>query len=225
MAEEHVDSYYGASANSSHGRESLQGDISCDVCVIGAGFTGLTVALELAEKGLDVVVLEAAWAAWGASGRNGGQICSGFSADMDKIEGWVGTEDARRLWSMAEEGKAIIAERVARHAIPCDLKYGYLYAADRPKHRAWLAPMVRDWNETYGYDQARVVGREELRGLVRTDRYLGGVLDEGGGHLHPLNYALGLATAAEAAGVRIFENSPVTAIDTGANPWARTEAG
>ncbi|MDA0703071.1 MAG: FAD-binding oxidoreductase [Proteobacteria bacterium] len=225
MAEEHVRSYYAASANPARARAPLQGEISCDVCVIGAGFTGLTIALELAEKGFDVVVLESVRAGWGASGRNGGQICSGYSADMDRIAGWVGAVDARRLWSIAEEGKAIIEDRVARHGIACDLTSGYLYAADSPKHEAWLEPMVRDWAENYGYERARLIGRGELRDLVRSDRFLGGVLDEGGGHLHPLNYALGLADAAEAAGVRIFENSPVTEIDTGAAPWARTAEG
>lgn len=225
MAGEHVRSYYAASANPSRERERLRGEISCDICVIGAGFTGLTIALELAEKGFDVVVLELARAGWGASGRNGGQICSGYSADMDKIAGSVGAEDARRLWSVAEEGKAIIEDRVARHGIACDLTPGYLYAADRPKHEAWLEPMVRDWADNYGYERARLVGRGELRDLVRSDRFLGGVLDEGGGHLHPLNYVLGLADAAEAAGVRIFEQSSVTAIGTGAAPWARTAEG
>lgn len=225
MTTGHVNSYYVASANPSPARESLQGDNSCDVCVVGAGFTGLTVALELAEKGLDVVVLEAARTGWGASGRNGGQICSGFSAEMEKIAGWVGAEDARRLWAMAEEAKAIVQERVARHAIHCDLTPGYLYAADKPRHVGWLEPMVREWREAYGYDRARVVGREEMRELVRTERYLGGVLDQGGGHMHPLNFALGLADAAEAAGARIFENSAVSAIETGAAPVAHTAGG
>jgi gamma-glutamylputrescine oxidase len=225
MAAAHVPSYYAASANPTREREPLQGEISCDVCIVGAGFTGLTAALELAERGFDVVVLESVRVGWGASGRNGGQICSGFSADMDKIAGSVGAEDARRLWAIAEEGKAIIAERVERHAIACDLASGYLYAADRPRHEGWLEPMVRDWAENYGYERARLVGRDELRDLVRSDRFLGGVLDEGGGHLHPLNYALGLAEAAEAAGARIFEHSPVTEIDTGPKPWARTAAG
>jgi gamma-glutamylputrescine oxidase len=222
---EHVRSYYAATATGAPDCPVLQGEIEADVCIVGAGYTGVSTALNLAERGYSVVVLEAARIGWGASGRNGGQICSGYAPGMRKIAGWVGVEDAKRLWQMAEEAKAIIRERVARHDIRCDLKPGYLHGAVKERDMAELQADLDLLRERHGYRDARVVGRDEIRSLVGTDIYHGGVYDTGGGHLHPLNYNLGLARAAIAAGARLFEGSRVEGIEFGAKPRARTAQG
>jgi gamma-glutamylputrescine oxidase len=222
---EHVPSYYAATAVGAPDCPSLNGTIEADVCVVGAGYTGISAALDLAERGYSVVVLEAARVGWGASGRNGGQICSGYSPSMHKIAGWVGVDDAKRLWEMAEEAKAIIRERVRLHDIPCDLKPGYLLGAVKPRNIAELRAELDLLAERHGYTEARIVSRDEIRSMVATDIYHGGVYDAGGGHLHPLNYNLGLARAALDAGARIFEGSPVERIEVGANPIAHTTAG
>jgi gamma-glutamylputrescine oxidase len=144
---------------------------------------------------------------------------------MRKIAGWVGVDDAKRLWDMAEEAKAIIRERVRRHDIPCDLKPGYLHGAVKPGDVPELQSEIDLLAERHGYTAARLVGRDEIRSMVATDIYHGGVYDAGGGHLHPLNYNLGLARAAIAAGVRIYEGSLVERIEVGAHPVAHTAGG
>src|SRR5919108_3005 len=204
---------------------TLSGTVEADVCVVGAGYTGISTALNLAELGYSVVVLEAARIGWGASGRNGGQICSGYSPSMRKIAGWVGVDDAKRLWDLAEEAKAIIRERVRRHAIACDLKPGYLLGAVKPSDIPELRAETDLLAERHGYADARLVSRDEIRSMVATDIYHGGVYDAGGGHLHPLNYNLGLARAALEAGARVFEGSRVERIAFGANPIVHTAGG
>lgn len=222
---EHVPSYYSATVADAPDWPTLAGAVEADVCVIGAGYTGVSTALNLAERGYSVVVLEAARVGWGASGRNGGQICSGYSPSMSKIADWVGIEDARRLWDMAEEAKAIIRDRVRRHDISCDLKPGYLLGAAKPAHMSELRTELDLLAERHGYRQARLVGSDEIRTMVGTSLYHGGVYDEGGGHLHALNYNLGLAKAAVGAGARIFEGSAVTRVEMGTTPLVRTAAG
>ncbi|CAO3430968.1 NAD(P)/FAD-dependent oxidoreductase [Azospirillum doebereinerae] len=226
----YLNSWYAASATAHPVHPPLEGELRCDVCVVGGGYTGLTTALELAERGFDVVLLEAQSCGWGASGRNGGQIITGYNKPMSTIARWVGKEDAQRLWDFGEEAKDQLAERVERHAIACDLTWGFAYAAVKPRHMEDIATLERDMRDGHGYARTRRLDREGMRAQVNSDLYVGGLLDEGSGHLHPLNYALGLARAATAAGVRIFETSPVTAIssgaiDSGADPWARTARG
>src|SRR5215475_4141231 len=208
----HAASYYAATANDATEHPRLRGEVDADVCIVGGGYTGLSAALELAERGYKVVLLEAARIGWGASGRNGGQICSGYAAGVARLAGWVGTEDALRLWLVAEEAKAIIRQRVERHAIACDLAWGYLHAALKPRQLRETAEELEQWGR-WGYRDARLVEQAELRELVASRAYVGGLLDRGGGHLHPLNYALGLARAARAAGAVLHENARVLAID------------
>ena len=222
---DHAPSYYAATAHPAPHRPSLQGSVRADVCVVGAGFTGISAALHLAERGYDVVLLEGARLGWGASGRSGAQIVTAFAADMAKIRAWVGAENARRLFDMAEEAKHLIAERVARHDIRCDLVWSRFDAANKPGHLDELKAMQADWAETYGYTGTTLVGRDALPDYIDSDAYVGGLHDPGGGHLHPLNYVLGLARAAEEAGARIFEASPVTNVRFGARPVATTAEG
>ena len=193
--------------------------------MIGGGFTGLSAALELARRDYDVVLLEAKRLGWGASGRNGGQIVSGYAADHAGIARQFGEATARRLWDLAEEAKTLIRQRVATHRIACDLNWGYIFAADKPRHLRDLARIQAYWARTYGYDGPRLLDRAAIEARVGSSRYHGGLHDPGSGHLHPLNYALGLAAAARAAGARLFEDSEVTAITGGGRPSARTAAG
>src|SRR5262249_3754397 len=222
---QHAPSYYAATAIGAPDCPSLEGAAEVDVCVVGAGYTGVSTALNLAERGYSVAVLEAARIGWGASGRNGGQICSGFAPSMRKIAGWVGVDDAKRLWDLAEQAKAIIRARVARHNIPCDLKPGHLLGAVKQQHVDELKAELDLLRERHGYTEARLVSRDEIRSMVATDIYHGGLYDAGGGHLHPLNYNLGLARAAVEAGARIFEGSRVERIDFGSKATAHTATG
>ncbi len=222
----HIDSYFAATANARTDFPKLEGEIGADVCVIGAGYTGLSAALNLAERGLSVVVLEARRVGWGASGRNGGQICTGFSPGNERTEAWLGKDDAHKLFAIAEEGKAIIRNRVERHAIDCDLTWGYFLGATKRRHLDELRADHESLARDYGYAQTRMVEtRQGVADYVQTDAYLGGMFDQGAGHLHPLNYCLGLARAAEAAGVRIFEGSEAVAVEEGDRVSARTAHG
>jgi gamma-glutamylputrescine oxidase len=208
----HAPSWYAATANDATEHPRLRGEVAADVCIVGGGYTGLSAALELAERGYKVVLLEAARIGWGASGRNGGQICSGYAAGIARLTGWVGAEDALRLWLVAEEAKAIIRERVERHAIACDLAWGYLHAALKRRQLRETAEELEQW-ERWGYRDARLVDEAEMHELVASRAYVGGLLDRGGGHLHPLNYALGLARAARAAGAVLHEQSRVLRLE------------
>lgn len=177
--------------------------------MVGAGYTGLSAALELAARGYRVVVLEAWRAGAGASGRNGGVLGMGQRRDQDELESWLGHEWARGLWNLALEANALVRERVRQYQIDCDLVDGELHAAHRPRHRdAWQAYADR-LERDYGYDRIRIVGRDETVAMLGTEAYHGGYLDTGAGHLHPLNLALGLARAAESHGAVIYERSAV----------------
>lgn len=222
---EHAPSYYAATAHPAPDRPPLHGEVTADVCVIGGGFTGVSAALNLAERGYDVVLLEGARIGWGASGRSGAQIVTAFAADMAKIRNWVGAENAKRLFAFAEEAKAIIADRVRRHDIQCDLVWSRFDAANKPRHLDELKAMQAEWAETHGYTGTTLVERDRLTDHVDSDAYVGGLYDPGGGHFHPLNYCLGLARAAEAAGARLFEDSAVTQVAFGAKPMAHTDRG
>ncbi|HYD30526.1 MAG TPA: FAD-binding oxidoreductase [Azospirillaceae bacterium] len=221
----HTRSWYADTATPHPAHPELAGEATCDVCVVGGGYTGLTSALHLAEQGYSVVLLEAERIGWGASGRNGGQIVSGFNPSQATIESWVGAGDARKLWDMAEEAKSLVRGHITHHNIACDLRAGYLFLALKPRHLGDLNDHLAEWRERCGYDEARLLDREQVREHVQSDAYLGGLLDRGGGHLHPLNYALGLADAAQAAGVRIYEGSRVVRLDTGRMPVAHTRHG
>lgn len=222
---DHPPSYYVATANAMPEHPRLEGRTEADVCVIGGGFTGLSAALHLAERGYDVVLLEAARIGAGASGRNGGQVVSGHRLDQTTLEHRFGRARAQLLWQLAEEAKATVRERIARHAIACDFKPGVLTVAHRPADAAWLERNAAGLERDYGYRELRYVPRTDLAALLATDRYHGGLLDRGGGHLHPLNYALGLAAAARTAGARIFERSRAVRVGDGRPPRVGTEAG
>ncbi|WP_020410885.1 NAD(P)/FAD-dependent oxidoreductase [Hahella ganghwensis] len=220
----HTGSYYAATRADKAERPILSGDMEADVCVIGAGFTGLSSALHLVEAGFSVVVLEASRIGFGASGRNGGQLVNSYSRDIDVIENHYGTDLARVLGDMAFEGGRIIRERIEQYDIDCDFKEGGVFAAFNSRQMHELEEQKKLW-ERYGHQQLTLLDRNSIRETVNTDAYCGGMLDMSGGHIHPLNLALGEAAAIEKLGGKIFEDSRVTAIERGANPVVRTASG
>jgi gamma-glutamylputrescine oxidase len=222
---QHIRSYYAASANPAPLREPLEGETTADVCVVGGGIAGCSTALHLAERGYKVVLLEGRRIAWGASGRSGGQAIFGFASGQDKLIAQVGHDAARQMFDISVEALDLLRERVARHAIDCDLHWGQMHAAIKPRHESELKAWQEELAADYGYTSLRWLGRDELRSLLATERYTGGLLDTRSGHLHPLNYTLGLASAAATAGVRIFEGSSVTRFDPGDPVVVHTAAG
>ena len=215
--------WYEASARTNPTWPVLDGDRRADVCVIGGGYTGLSCALHLAERGYDTLLLEARRIGNGASGRNGGQLGSGHRRDQFTLERELGDERAQLLWSLAEEAKALVQSRIARHGIACDLKLGIAIAAHRPRHSRALAREAAHLRARYGYDELDVLDRAALRAEVACEGFWGGLMDRGAGHLHALDYARGLARAAADAGADIREGTPVTGLAPGAP--CRVEAG
>ncbi len=220
----HVKSYYAATAIAQAARPALQGELEADVCVIGGGFTGISAALELAERGYKVIVLEASRVGFGASGRNGGQIVNGYSRNLETIRKWYGEEKAAALGQMSLEGGDIIRERVNKYGIDCDLRQGGFFAAFTDKQVREMDTIRRDW-EQRGHDGLEIVSKADVGKYVSSHRYVGGMIDRKGGHIHPLNLVEGEARAAESLGARIFENSRVTHVDTGAKPSVSTNTG
>ena len=206
------ESWYAASATPLPPFPVAGGDLSCDVCIVGGGFTGLSAALHLAERGYDVVLVEAQRVGFGASGRNGGQVGTGQRLDQGALEGMVGRQAARDLWALSLESVALTRDLAARHAPDAGYAPGIIHAAHRRRYvdeyRAYAEKLARD----YDYHLIRPLDRDGLRALVNSPAYHGGDIDMGGGHLHPLRYALGLARAAQAAGVRIYEQSRVLSL-------------
>ncbi|PVH28118.1 NAD(P)/FAD-dependent oxidoreductase [Pararhodobacter oceanensis] len=222
-AGEYPRSYYAEHATPLPPFAPAQGALSCEVCVIGGGFTGLSAALHLAERGYDVILVEAQRLGFGASGRNGGQVGMGQRLDQDTLEGMVGQTAARALWDMALESVALTRELAQTHAPEAGFKPGIIHAAHKAKYvadaHAYAEKLARDYN----YDQIRPLDQAQLQELLNSPAYYGGDIDMGAGHLDPLRYALGLARAVQAAGVRIYEGSRVTSLTTSDPAIVKTE--
>jgi gamma-glutamylputrescine oxidase len=203
--------YYAASSDPPKPRARLGGDMQADVCVVGGGFTGLTAALHLARAGVRVILLEAETVGYAASGRNGGQIHTGHRMSQPGLENWLGPVHAHDLWDLCEESKALVRAQAAALAPDAPVTDGLIIAAhDRTALRE-LGEETEYLNKHYGYTAARMMGADETRSLIGAN-YFGGKLDMGGGHLHPLRYARGLARGAEAAGATIYEHSRARSI-------------
>ncbi|MFO1033772.1 MAG: FAD-binding oxidoreductase [Hyphomicrobiales bacterium] len=216
--------YYEASAHPHASFPALVGDVSADVVVVGGGFTGVSAALELAEAGYKVVLLEAGRIGSGASGRNGGQICTGFSPGQARLETQVSHADALKCFALAEEAKLLIEERIAKYKIACGLQWGYLHCIPKPGQMDMLKAWLEEY-EALGYGGCTLLNKEQLQAKLGSTLYHGAMREPRAGHFHPLNYLLGLAAAAAKAGVIIHENSKVVELETGATPFARTEKG
>jgi gamma-glutamylputrescine oxidase len=224
-AGEYPPSWYAATAAPLDRFAPLQGEVRADVCIVGAGYTGLSAALHLAQRGLRVVVLEAHRVGFGASGRNGGQVGSGQRLDQDEIERIVGRDDARRLWDLAEDAKALVRSLIADHAMPCTFRPGVAHACRSDREVAAAHAYADRLRHDYGYDQTEPLDRAGIRALIGSDAFAGGEVDRGAGHVHPLNYAIGLARAAVAAGAAIHEGSLVTGLVEGRPARVTTAAG
>lgn len=218
-------SYYAHSAVPAPDRPAVAGEVTADVCVIGGGISGCSTALHLAERGYRVALLESHRIGFGASGRSGGQAIAGYACGQHKLERQVGFEDARRMWDISVEGLRLIRDRVERHAIDCDLHWGHLHVAIKARQREELLAERQDLENRYGYRELRFMERADVESLLATKRYCAGLYDAGSGHLHPLNYTRGLAAAAQAAGVQIFENSAVTDLHIADPAIVRTARG
>jgi gamma-glutamylputrescine oxidase len=218
-------SYYKASANAAPMHAALSGQVDCDVCVVGAGITGCAAALNLAERGYKVVLLEGHEVGHGGSGRSGGQMIVGFARDMPEVERIVSREDAQRLWQLSLEAVDTTVDRIRRHNIKCDLSFGHMSVAIKPRQVRELAHFKEYMARNYNYADMCILEGDALRAKIASNRYLSGLHDARSGHLHPLNYTLGLAAAAQVAGVRICEQSPALKITTGSNCIVKTPNG
>lgn len=222
---EYPASYYAATRTPLDAFPTLTGEARADVAVVGGGYMGLSAALHLAEKGLSVVVLEAHRVGFGASGRNGGQVGSGQRQDQAWLEKTVGRDRARRLWDMAEDAKALVRGLIDRHQMPVPFRPGVAHAcyteAETHEAHGYAEKLARD----YGYTKVEALDRAGIRRLIGSDCFAGGAVDRGAGHIHPLNFAIGLAKATAAAGVRIHEESEVLSLTPGAAPTLRTAKG
>ncbi|MFL1546457.1 NAD(P)/FAD-dependent oxidoreductase [Pseudomonas sp. O39] len=224
-ASDHAQSYYLASANAMPERPSLGTDLSADVCVIGGGFTGVNTAIELAQRGLSVILLEARRIGWGASGRNGGQLIRGIGHDVSGFAKYVGEEGVRYLERAGIDSVALVGQRIREHAIDCDLRWGFCELANTPAQFAGFKG-EQDSLAAMGYaHQTRLVGPQDMPQVVGSVAYAGGLVDMGSGHLHPLNLVLGEAQVAESLGVRIFEHTQVLELIHGDTVQVRCAGG
>jgi glycine/D-amino acid oxidase-like deaminating enzyme len=222
--QEHTGSYYAATVNEKTDYPELKGTVSADICVVGAGFTGVATALTLAERGYEVALVEANRVGWGATGRNGGQLINGISG-LGKIQKKYGDGIADMLWDLRWRGNDIVHDRVARYGIDCDLKDGFVEVALKPRQVEELeeyAAQLERHNFPYKYE---IWDRETTRANLGTDEFIGGIVNYRDGHLHPLNLCIGEAEAAASLGVKIFEQSPVTGIEHGPRPKVKTALG
>ena len=223
-SDEHTRSYYAATTNRQTDYPQLRGEQRCDVAVVGAGYTGLSSALYLAERGYDVAVIEAQRVGWGASGRNGGQLIDGF-VDSDKIEKRVDATAVKIAREMGLECRDVVLDLIERYSINCDLKFGYLDLALNTRDMDYFQSEIeRKSKQNYPHEMS-LLAKEQLPEVIGSKRYLGGLVNRGNGHLHPLNLCLGEAHAIDGNGGRIFERSPVTHIHHGDKPRVETADG
>ncbi|OYU97872.1 MAG: FAD-dependent oxidoreductase, partial [Burkholderiales bacterium PBB5] len=213
-------SYYAATAVREASHPALQGDVQCDVAIVGGGLAGLSAAIELAERGFSVRLLEAQQIGFGASGRNGGQAIHGLACDQAEIEAQLGMDEARRVFGMTVEALDLIRERCQRFAIAADWQDGYLGVAMNARKARELLAGADHLATQYGYPLRRI-GQAELPQWIDSPRYVAAVHDPRSGHLHPLKYTLGLARAAASLGVVLHEQTPVLSITPGSSPTAR----
>ncbi|AXA24876.1 NAD(P)/FAD-dependent oxidoreductase [Pseudomonas putida] len=212
---EHTTSYYAATARATTPYPELEGELSADVCVVGGGLTGVNTALELAERGLSVILLEARRIGWGASGRNGGQLIRGIGHDVSGFARYVGQDGVRYLKQAGLDSVELVARRIEQYGIECDLRWGFCELANTPAQFAAFNDELQDLAELGYRHETRLIAPARIHDIVASDQYAGGLVDMGSGHLHPLDLVQGEARAASSLGVRIFEQSAVQRIEHG----------
>lgn len=221
----HEATYYAASANTLTEYPNLHGEQDVDICIIGGGFTGVSAALHLAEAGFNVSLVEANKIGWGASGRNGGQLCQGHNMSHDTLVKQVGKHTADQLWQSSVDSVTLVKDLIKRHHIKCDLSAGVLHVASKPSHSEALKKSVEYTRQQLQYDQVDYLSADKVSALLGTKQYHGGELFRDGAHLHPLNFVLGMAQAATHHGATLYEASPVISYKTGERPEVVTEKG
>lgn len=212
---QHTASYYAASARAATPYPALEGALSADVCVVGGGLTGVNTALELAERGLSVILLEARRIGWGASGRNGGQLIRGIGHDVSGFARYVGQDGVRYLKHAGIDSVELVRQRIAQYDIQCDLRWGFCELANTPAQFAAFSEEQQELASLGYRHETRLVSAERMHDVVASEQYAGGLIDMGSGHLHPLDLVQGEARAAAGLGVQIFEQSPVLRIEHG----------
>jgi gamma-glutamylputrescine oxidase len=220
-------SYYAATAGTGKRaqRPVLQGESRVDVAVVGGGIAGVSAALHLAKRGYKVALLEARFVGYGASGRSGGQTIFGLAASQKSLEAQVGRDDARRLFDLSIEALDCTQSLIGEYGIDCDYHANHVHVATKPRHVKELGEWIHELHDVYGYRSAHLLNRDELHAHVRSDRYLGGLVDSRSGHLHPLKYTEGLARAAERHGARIYENTQMLRYESGSDVSVHTAHG
>lgn len=221
-------SYYAASLNFESDYPPLQGSVNVDVAIIGGGFTGVATAVELAERGLKVAVVETHKVGWGASGRNGGQVTGSLSGDeamRKQMRNTLGEEVDDFIWHLRWRGHEIIKRRVARYGIACDLKHGHLHTAMKTSHMDELQATYDEALRRGMGDEVTLLDAAGVRAQLGSDLYCGALKNTRNMHLHPLNLCLGEARAAERLGALIFEHSEVLEIVHGPRPAVVTTGG
>ena len=222
---EYPPSYYAATATPFADQPTLQGEVQADVCIIGGGYTGLSAALHLAEQGYSVVLLEAHRLGFGASGRNGGQVGSGQRQDQDWLEAAAGKTAAHQMWDMAEEAKALVKSLISTHGMPLTFHHGVATACWQDADLQSTLRSAEKLERDYGYSDLAPLDQQAIGAVIGSKVFKGGVIDRGAGHVHPLNFSLGLAKAAMAAGARLFERSEVVKIVQGPKALVHTAQG
>lgn len=217
----YVPSYYAATAHPAPDYPPLEGSVEADVCVVGAGIAGCSAALHLAERGLKVVLLEENRVGWGASGRSGAQAIQGIASGQAKLDRLIGPKDAKAVWEVSVEGLALMRQLIRRFAIDCDWVDGHLSTAVKPRHDRDIHAELAELKGVYGYPSVRYMPPEEVRATLATERYLGGLYDTNSGHLHSLNYTLGLAAACTSLGVQIHAGTRAVSFAQAANSKVR----
>lgn len=221
----HPNSYYAASALAINAFPSLTESLDVDVCIIGGGFSGLNTAIDLAERGSSVALLESRKLAWGASGRNGGQLIRGIGHNVAQFQSAIGADGVNKLHAMGFEAVDVVIDRISKYNIDCDLTFGHCELANTKADMA-LFEQVQQSLDALGYrHKTDYVTADRIHEVVGSNSYQGGLVDYGSGHLHPLNLALGEANVARQLGVKCFEHSHVNSITEGERLKVSTSTG